>query len=210
MTSSACAEPQVAIKHYDFSTYTTKPRWSSYWHQIRSVLGSTKPDSCLVVGKGDGIIPVVVADLGISVSTLDNDPRLDPDILGDVRSIPVADGTFDVVLASQVLEHLSRETLGDALSELRRVSRRRAVISVPQRGRAWELVVRAPLLPRFSAGGVLPARTRHDFDGQHYWELGARGFRRRHFEAILRRHFSSFSTFVVDDNPYHRFYVAER
>ena len=78
---------------------------------------------------------------------------------------------------------------------------------VPQRGRAWELALKLPLLPALKAGGVLPARTKHRFDGQHYWEVGARDFRRGRLEAVLRHRFTIAETLVVPDHPYHRFYV---
>jgi ubiquinone/menaquinone biosynthesis C-methylase UbiE len=202
-------EFQVGLEHYDFESYTSKARWSSYWHQAREVL-AVSPASCLVIGAGDGIVPAVLERLGVTVTTADYDERLDPDVVADIRAVPLPEASFDVVLASQVLEHLPLAELPACLSEIRRLTRNVAVISIPQRGRAWELAFRLPAMPRFAAGGVLPARTRHAFNGHHYWELGARGFRRRQFEAILRRAFPSFSTFVVTDNPYQRFYVAKR
>jgi SAM-dependent methyltransferase len=210
MTSGAITrgEQQVAIEHYAFETYATHARWSSFWHQIRDVLAA-KPVSCLVIGAGDGIVPAVLRHLGVSVTTLDVDSALEPDLLGDVRALPIDDRAFDVVIASQILEHIPFDDVPRALGELRRVARKRVVISIPQRGRAWEIVVRLPILPKVARGGVLPARTRHSFDGTHHWEVGARGLRRSRFEAVLTDHFTVFSTYVVTDNPYHRFYVAD-
>ena len=203
------AAPQVRAEHYSWLEYTTRGRWSSYWHQIRLVL-ERGAETCLVVGNGDGIVPSLLERAGVRTTTVDIDPRLDPDTIADVRSLPFPDRSFDCVLAAQILEHVRFETLDGALSEMRRVTRSSVIASVPQRGRAWELAVKLPFLRAFKAGGVLPARTRHRFDGQHYWELGARDFRRSRLEAALRRHFTIAETFVVPDHPYHRFYALSR
>jgi 2-polyprenyl-3-methyl-5-hydroxy-6-metoxy-1,4-benzoquinol methylase len=55
-----------------------------------------------------------------------------PEILyqmGDIRRLPYADGSFDLVLCLEVLEHLAEPA--PALSELRRVSSQYSLISVP-------------------------------------------------------------------------------
>jgi hypothetical protein len=206
MMEAPTARPQVSATHYSWQSYTTRGRWSSYWHQIRLVL-ERGPETCLVVGKGDGTVPFVLVRDGVRATTVDIDATLAPDTVADVRSLPFADASFDCVLAAQILEHLPFDTLDGALAELRRVARSFVVVSVPQRGRAWEIAVRIPFLPGVRVGGVLPARTRHRFDGQHYWEVGARDFRRRRVEAAFGSHFAIEETLVVPDHPYHRFYV---
>jgi SAM-dependent methyltransferase len=50
-------------------------------------------------------------------------------LCGDVGRLPFADGAFDVVLATEVLEHLPAPREG--LRELLRVSRRHVVVTVP-------------------------------------------------------------------------------
>ncbi len=176
---------------------------------IRSASFSSASGQRLVVGNGDGTVTALIERAGYARPP-STSPRLDPDTIADVRSLPFPDRGFDRVLAAQILEHVRFETLDGALSEVRRVTRSSVVASVPQRGRAWELAVKVPFLRAFKAGGVLPARTRHRFDGQHYWELGAREFRRSRLEAALARHFTIAETFVVPDHPYHRFYVLTR
>ena len=49
---------------------------------------------------------------------------------GDVRALPFEDGAFDVVLCSEVLEHLARPCA--AVRELKRVARQRVVLTVPR------------------------------------------------------------------------------
>ena len=63
----------------------------------------------------------VSATLGTPVSTL----------AGDARRIPLADGTADTVFAVHLLEHLPRGLDAAVLTEMLRVTRRRAVVAVP-------------------------------------------------------------------------------
>lgn len=197
---------QVDPAHYAWASYNTQGRWASYWHQIRAVL-EARPASCLVVGPGDGTVPALLERLGIEVTTLDIDPRLRPDLVGDVRGIPLGDDAVDVSVCAQVLEHIPLSEVAAGAAELARVTRRRAVVSVPQRGRMWRLNVRLPYLPQVAAAGVLPARTPHAFDGQHHWELGARNSPRRAVEQLLSRSFAIERTYTVVEHPYHRFYL---
>lgn len=52
-------------------------------------------------------------------------------VLGDVRALPFADGSFDVVVAVDLLEHLHFDDRAKAISEICRVARVRAVIACP-------------------------------------------------------------------------------
>jgi SAM-dependent methyltransferase len=52
-------------------------------------------------------------------------------VVGDVRSLPFADGSFDVVVAVDVLEHVAPADRAVALREMTRVARRRVVVAAP-------------------------------------------------------------------------------
>ncbi len=108
-----------------------------------NVLRSLQPKNLLEVGAGEGyllsIIQRALPDVplrGLDVdSTIVNEgrrlfPKLDlrP---GDIYRLPEADQSWEVVVASEVLEHLERPA--KALAELKRVARRYIVLSVP-----WE------------------------------------------------------------------------
>jgi SAM-dependent methyltransferase len=200
---------QVPRRHYEWRRYNDRRRWASYWHQIDRVL-ALGPRDCLIIGEGDGTVTRSISAAGVHVVSVDHSAELDPDLIADVRSLPLADASFDAVLCAQVLEHIPFHEVGLALGELARVSRRWIVISLPQRGRSWEFAFRLSPLPRLHLGGKLPARTRHRWDGQHHWELGARDYPRQRVESLLAQRFAIRQTFVVPDNPYHRFYVLDK
>ncbi len=64
---------------------------------------------------------------------LDLDPAANPDVIGDITSLPLATGSVDVILCMHVLEHIPDDAL--AISELARVltSTGVAFIQVPRR-----------------------------------------------------------------------------
>ena len=51
-------EGLVGLDHYSFSTYITKKRWTSYWHQLDEVY-RLHPNSILEIGKGSGIFSII-------------------------------------------------------------------------------------------------------------------------------------------------------
>ncbi|RJS90495.1 glycosyltransferase [Candidatus Bathyarchaeota archaeon] len=62
-------------------------------------------------------------------------------LMGDARSLPFAEASFDAIICSEVLEHFKREA-GEALEQFRRLLRPGGllVITTPRRGKLWGLV----------------------------------------------------------------------
>ena len=48
------------------------------------------------------------------------------------------------------------------------------------------------------------------FDGQHYWEIGKRGFSRGKIRAHIAKHFDIVREYVPFGNQYHRFFVLRK
>jgi SAM-dependent methyltransferase len=110
--------------------YNTKERTCSYWHQVDEIL-RLEASTVLEVGPGPGIVTGWLRMAGVEVTTLDTQPEIGADVVGSVSEIPLEDGSYDAVLCSQVLEHMPIEVAAKALSEMRRVARKAAVISLP-------------------------------------------------------------------------------
>ena len=143
------------------------------------------------------------------MTTLDISPDVAPSVVGSVTELPFANSTFDTVLCAEVLEHIRFDDVPRALGELRRVARGQVVISLPHPGYVFSATLKLPLLPHLAVLFQIPFFWQvHRFNGEHYWELGKRGYPLRRFldtarEAGLRlgRH----QKFV--DDPVHRFFV---
>jgi SAM-dependent methyltransferase len=202
---------QVAKAHYDWTHYNRKGRWASYWHQIDEVL-ATRAGTCLEIGTGAGEVRDALTRLGVEVTTVDIDAALGPELVGDVRDLPCADAAFDVVLAAQVLEHIPWRDVPRAVSEIRRVCRSGAVVSLPQSGIAIGLTLSTSISRIGEPGVSLRVGTprRHRFDGQHYWQVGARDTGRRAVREVLAAGFRVVREYAVPEFTYHRFYVLER
>jgi SAM-dependent methyltransferase len=199
---------QVRAAHYDSLSYDGRERWMSYWHQAHQVL-QAQPGDCLEIGVGNGTVSRYLRAAGVPVTSVDFDAALKPDVVADVRDLPFGDLAFDVVLCAEVLEHLPFGDVPQALQEVARVTRRRAVFSIPVFTRSFWLWVRIPPFRPFRWTGHLPARRGFSFDGQHYWEMGARNYPRRVVVAAFERSFVLQNQYVVPENPYHYFLIGE-
>jgi SAM-dependent methyltransferase len=202
------AEKQVDASHYAFGGYMTKQRWISVWHQLNEII-RRQPGTVLEIGPGAGVFKHAAGLYGIAVETLDLDPELKPDHVGSATEMPFADGSYDVVCAFQVLEHLPYEASLQAFAEMSRVARKTVIISLPDAMPMWRFAFR---IPRFGERQLLLRRPffrprPHVFDGEHHWEINKTGYP---FDRILRdlsRIRPLDNTFRVPENPYHRFLV---
>lgn len=200
--------PQVEPDHYGDLRYDTKERFLSYWHQIQQVM-ARQPQDVLEIGIGNGFVHRYLRQHEITVHTMDFDERLGPDTQGSVLEIPFDEGAFDLVACFETLEHLPYEDFATALGELRRVARRWVLLSLPD---VTPYVRFDVALGHHKRGARAlqdlpdPNPRVHRFDGQHYWEIGKRGF-----ELEVIRGAVEAAGLVIEDDfrvfelPYHRF-----
>lgn len=202
--------PQVASSHYHRSGYLTDERWMSFYHQF-TLVQQTHPERALEIGMGRGTVSRELRAENITVVTLDIDPALAPDVVGSVTALPFPDASFDTLLCAEVLEHIPWEQFPGALRELHRVTGRFVVLSLPHWGITWSLFFKAPLLrPRFFFF-KMPWWRQHRWNGEHYWEIGKRGYpARRIARHILDAGFSILEDRVFPDDPAHHFYLLEK
>ncbi|OGD25321.1 hypothetical protein A2819_00365 [Candidatus Azambacteria bacterium RIFCSPHIGHO2_01_FULL_40_24] len=194
-----------------FSTnYDDEKRWMSYFHQVKEVL-AFKPESVLVVGKGNGLVAEYLKLSGIKVITVDIDENVKPDVIASVIKMPFKDEEFDIALCAQVLEHLPYNDFEKSLLEIKRVVKNAAVISLPHFGPAIKFCLKIPLLPpmRFMIKLLYPIK--HKFKGEHYWEIGKRGFSLRKIkEDFKKTGFKIEKNFIVFENPLHHFFILHK
>ena len=168
--------PQVDKEWYRHE-YMSLPRAITHWHQAELVAQVTpKGSRVLEIGPGSGFTTWTLRNWNVDVTTLDFDRSLMPDMVGEVTHIPCKTNSFDCLLAAEVLEHLEYQDFGIALSELRRVSNRYVIISLPAPFIGISALINLPGIEPFGLHIGLPYWVSHKFDGQHYWELGKRGY----------------------------------
>ncbi len=200
---------QVTRDHYDFARYGFEGRFVSYFWQLREVL-ELKPSSVLEVGVGDGVFGCFIKNnTNIKYQSLDIASDLAPDIVGSVTNIPVADKSFDVVCAFEVLEHLPFEQFDQAVTELCRVARTHVIMSLPHFGPMLSFSLKIPFLPRLQFAWKIPIPKKHIFNDEHYWEIGKRGYAIARIRQELAKHGTVISDFIPFNSDYHHFFVIE-
>lgn len=198
---------QVEPEHYADLGYDSKPRFASYWHQANEIT-RRRPASVLEIGIGSGFLHRYLASLGQTIHTCDFDERLGPDTVASVLELPFKDGEFEMVCCFETLEHIPFGDFDRAVSELKRVSSKWVLISLPDVTPYVRVDIKGSVGRIVNGIKDLPAvrPKTHTFDGEHYWEIGKRGYPLTDIVARLENH-----DLVVEDNfrvfeqPYHRF-----
>jgi len=203
---------QVESNHYFKESYDSKGRFISYWHQINEIV-KLNPVNVLEIGIGNGFVSKYLKERRANVLTLDIDKELNPDIVGSVLDVPFPDHSFEVVACYELLEHLQYENFHKALSEIFRVSKSYAILSLPDASRYYRVYLQIPKIGVFKKF-ILLSRLKnpiHKFDGEHYWEIGKADYPlSRIMKNIRRVGFSIKRTYRIFENPCHRFFILEK
>jgi SAM-dependent methyltransferase len=118
------------IGYWNNSIY--KNRFNSYQNQLIEIY-NTKPKTVLEIGVGCKLVYNHLKEIGIKVTSLDINKNLKPDYIGDIRKLPFKNNSFDTVCAFEVLEHIPFNDFEKSLKELKRVSKKNIIISIPIR-----------------------------------------------------------------------------
>jgi ubiquinone/menaquinone biosynthesis C-methylase UbiE len=205
-------EQQVSKNHYSFLGYYNKMRWMSFWYQTKAVVERPDITTMLDVGAGTDFLRTLLSAHrpDVTYQTLDIAADLQPDVVGSVTSIPLPDNSFDAVSAFQVLEHIEFSDFEPALLEMKRVSKKYIFISLPHSAPTFDFQLKVPGFKRLSFYFRFPWHRKHVFKGQHYWEIGKKGYSAKKILAILEKHFTVMDQFSPMENLYHQFYILEK
>ena len=175
--------------------------------------------SVLIIGPGQGLDTEVLKWRGCRVTTFDIDETFRPDVIGSCHEMSMfGNAQFDVVIASHVLEHLPLPYLDLALAEIARVGRH-AIFYLPVAGRHtllrfvpgfkgidWALVFDACKFWERPDGVSAKYCA-----GQHYWEIGYRGFRLNDLRERFSPRFDLLDSYRNKDwLPSHNFVLRSR
>jgi len=206
----------VPGKEHYAARYVRGGRLFSYAHQMHATL-EHEPKTVLEVGPGPGMVTAALRAIGVAVTTVDVQPELKPDVVASVTDLPFEDDAFDVAMCCQVLEHLPFEDFPKAINELYRVSRKRLIISLPDRRPHYYLRLRLPGIRKALSLGtrqinISEAQIEQAFrSAGHYWEIG---FPEYPLHRLLA-HFDTLPDAVVTDwrDPdfsYHHFFCLAK
>lgn len=199
-------------KKYLFKKYLDLDRWGSYWHQIAEIL-KCQPHSVLEIGVGDKTTMTYLKTNypDINYCSLDLDESLKPDIVGSVEQMPFTNEAFDLICAFEVLEHLPFDKFVDILKEMRRVSKNKAIISLPHWGRHFSLDLRLPFFKRLRWQCKISIFPIPHVIGEHFWEIGKADYPLKKIkEKIKEAGWILERDFVAFESPYHHFFILTK
>jgi len=204
------AQPQVNKNHYNFIKYSNSDTWMNFWYQIFYIL-NLKPKTVLEIGPGNKTVTDVLKKNNIQVTTVDIDPSLAPDVVASVTKLPFAEKSFDLVLCSEVLEHLPYDLFKSSLVEIKRVCRDNVVLCLPHAGAVFQVNFKFPLIKPMNIFFKIPFFWKeHKFNGQHYWETG----KKKYSIAKIKKDIGLtgleiIETSIYHDDPAHYFFILK-
>ncbi len=203
---------QVDNTHYSFEGYFHIFRWMSFWYQLKEIVPRTDIVTLLDIGPGSTFLRDALHTFrpALTYKSLDVAPDQTPDFLGSITDIPLADDSFDAVTAFQVLEHIEFSDFETALSELKRVSKKYVLISLPHNVPSFDFQIKFPGLKRFQFALKFPFGRKHTFLGQHYWEVGKKNYSAKLIKSIFAKYFVILDDYVPFENQYHHFYILQK
>jgi len=197
--------------------YLQKKRWISYWYQIKEAASLKNVHSVLEVGSGNKIVADTLFKIGYEVKTLDSNSKTRPDFLIDIiQSKGLPPEMFDLVLCCQVLEHLPYSSFALALENLYSLTKEYLLISLPYTSRGtfkpYFNVHLFPFLKPMSWVKIFNFFPRpHTFNGQHYWEIGKKGYPlKKILRDVERIGFKIVKNYPVPENPYHYLILCQK
>jgi len=158
--------------------------YSRNWWIARACAAYFAPDespTVLDVGGCGGMTSEFLRD----VRVVDLRAGADVDVVADARRLPFADGSFDVVCCSDVLEHVAEADRPQLLAELFRTARRLVVLAGPYRSHEVELAEQALRdFHRFCTNGI----SHHWLDEHMRYGLPSREWLEAELERAGRFH----------------------
>jgi SAM-dependent methyltransferase len=204
MNAYTSMKDQQNATTYKETVYDDAGRFRSYYFQIKYIT-ALNPESILEIGVGNKTLVNYLREHNFKIYSCDIDPNLNPDYVGDIRKLPFKDNEFDVVCAFQILEHIPWEDVPAALSELKRVSRKNVIFSIPYTPVSIEMVLKSSIIKRlfntwtFNIFFNLAFITRPwKYDGVHYWEMGKKNFSRKKVRNLVNEYFTIIEEKRVD------------
>jgi len=193
-------------------SYRTKAMFISCWHQINEVV-KTRPNKFLEIGLGNGDVSSYLKNRKINVKTFDIDKGLNPNVVGNVLQLNkyFSENSFDTILCAEVLEHLPFSSFEKSLEEISKVSKTNVIISLPHHALHGFFAFQIPKIKELilTIKIPFPLLYKRKREGTHYWEIGWKHYPLNKIKKIISKYFEIRKTYVVPENPYHRFFILK-
>lgn len=215
MKKKSSFQHQVDKAHYFREHYFSLNIFLDYYHQINLTL-KTNPQKILEIGIGNGSTSLFLKNFGLDVTTCDFDESLNPDIVADIRNLPLKDESFDTIIAFEVLEHLPFADFTKILAELNRTTKKNVILSIPYSCISFDFVFRF-LAPKIFRILPLSFRIPYSFftskntpNKEHYWAMGRKGYSKKKVLSLIQKYFKIKKHFSGVLNSQHYYFILEK
>lgn len=204
--------PQVSALHYEKERFSPL-RIESITQQVREICysGCTK---ILEIGVGRGLLKHFLQPFrNICFVSVDIDENLHPDYVASVTDLPFENKQFELTVCSQVLEHLPFDQFIVALREIRRVTERKVILSLPDIRKHSGIALRIPGIKdwvKWEFNLDQASLGYKSFDGQHYWEIGYKDTTGKMIIRKIRQAgFKIERQYRLDKHRWHCFFILQ-
>ena len=179
-------------------------------HKYAKLENSSK---ILEVGKGNGFVSDFFKKAGFDITTFDINENLSPDIVGNILELhTLIEKKADIVLCSEVLEHMEFNLFEKSLKELSLASNNYVIITLPEFKKFFgcNLQIRIPKVKVFSIPLFLGLRSNKVLASGHFWEIDYdENSTRKNIEASIQKYFTIVENGRFHTSPYHNCYVLK-
>lgn len=192
-------EDQFQLKQDYYLNHLDFANWHRYFFIIKEIL-SDLSGAVLEVGSGSDIVKNCLQPLVKDYKVLDINPKLNPDIVADVREHQLElESKFNWIIIADVLEHIPFSDLGTALKNLSSYLRLngKMLVTIPPRQSHFLLVTPLsykPYVITIPTGFLSPKAFYRRFiqkkiwiDPAHCWEIGDGNIKRSDVESLFQQ-----------------------
>jgi hypothetical protein len=205
-------ERDLPLEAYCSDQYFEMPQLFSFAHQLQFIR-SMRPESVIEVGVGNGFVSTFLRKTGVSVTTADINPALNPDICAPLSEVAShLNASHDLVICCEVLEHMPLDQLDQNLDHLLNLGDR-LFLTLPNSFRTIGFSI-STLVPKFGNhifdfNLTLPFK-HNIIGGPHFWEVGFNTeCSRNSIIKKLKQRYSKVRSGRFKLNPYHIWFVCE-
>jgi len=208
---------QVNSNYYFTKKYASFDRFISYFKQIDLILDSGAK-KILFIGVGDGTVVDYLkkAKRDLEITTYDLDPDLNPSVVGDIRHIDFKDGSFDLIVAFEVLEHIPFEDVSGVLTRFKKIARS-VIVSLPYKNSGFEFILKFPFIRTLFKRDFIDIKFNMPLNflgfqesGQHYWEIDRKNFSYKKVKELLCNFFSIEKIQSMPLDSYRLYFILKR
>jgi hypothetical protein len=210
-------ESELSCTAYFSEDYFNKYQLFSLSEQISLLYKYSKlihNPKILEIGKGNGFVSDFFKKANFEFKTFDINETLKPDIVGNIVDLSsFIEIKPDLILCSEVLEHIEFDLFEKSLKELSLVSNKYVLITLPEFKKFFgvNLQLRLPKLKVFSIPLFVKIKGNTILGSGHFWEIDYdKKSRRKNIEKIIKTYFDIVEKGTFHTNPYHNFYVLQK